>query len=70
MAAEKIVIQFDYLLAADDAGVAKIAQLPELQSQLFINGELMINLHRPVPCAWHRFWQKILLGFVWKKYED
>jgi len=41
-------------------------KLPEYKSKLIINEDLIINFRKKKPNWFHRFFQKLILGFVWE----
>ena len=40
--------------------------IPEKKSELRINTNFAIEFEKPMPNWWHRFWQKVLLGWEWR----
>jgi len=44
---------------------------PKAKSFVAINnGDVIIQVPGEIPCAWYRFWQRVLLGFIWGKIGD
>jgi hypothetical protein len=39
---------------------------PRVRSCLRI-GDMTINMSKPVPNRWHRFWQRVFFGFTWEE---
>lgn len=54
---------------AAEAAAEKAAELPIL-SVLVINGGIEIPSTRPVPGAWRRLWQWLLLGWTWEPVNE
>lgn len=46
-----------------------IIKIAEPQSKLKIGPDLELHSSYPMPGRWHRFWQRVLLGWQWEKYE-
>lgn len=43
---------------------------PKYQSVLKVNTNLHFQFEKPMPNAWHRFWQKFLLGWEWSEAQQ
>lgn len=48
-------------------GWIKVANWPKPQSHLIIVDGFYIEFNHPMPCAFWRFWQWVLLGWRWEK---
>ena len=40
------------------------------QSRLKVTSVFWFDFRSPMPNGWHRFWQRILLGWTWERVED
>ena len=50
-------------------GECRISVSPPVQAilELAPNSGFHFGLICPLPNRWHRFWQRVFFGFVWKK---
>ena len=52
------------------SGTHSTIVFPEPKSTLLMNGSsVMFNFREKKPNRWYRFWQRVLLGWVWKDYK-
>ena len=52
----------------EDSGTWTIRKSPTPKSELDIHhGTLNIHTPNPMPNWWFRMWQRLFLGFVWRK---
>lgn len=40
------------------------------QAKLYLAKDFVVHSQHPKPNRWHRFWQRVLLGWEWKDYQD
>ena len=51
-------------------GSSNMVKRASYQSALCVNGELYFYYTVPMPRRWHRFWQRMLLGWRWEKVDE
>lgn len=55
MSSEKLVVDGNWII------------VPKYKSVLMVNTDLYFHSEHSKPNAWHRFWQKFLLGWEWSE---
>ena len=53
----------------EQGGITLSVVIPPTLSILTINENFQVHFTEPMPCRWHRFWYRALLGWKWENCE-